>query len=63
MIRRAGREALVRHIEEREQPFLMDNIGDILPLHRRRVHARRVVSASVQKHNRPLRRVLAKEKE
>ena len=61
-ISRTGREALVRHVEEREELLLLDDIGDLLPLRRRRVHARRVVSASVQKHNGPLRRVLAKKK-
>ena len=61
-IRRTGREALVRHVEEREQLLLVDDIGDLLPLRGRRVHPRRVVSASMQKHNGPLRRVLATKK-
>mmetsp|Transcript_22395 Transcript_22395/g.76052 ORF Transcript_22395/g.76052 Transcript_22395/m.76052 type:complete len:411 (+) Transcript_22395:288-1520(+) len=47
----ARREALVRHVEEREQLLLLEHRAQRSPLLGRRVHAGGVVRARVQQHN------------
>ena len=46
-----GGEALVSHIEEGEEAFLLDNCGDLFPLLLSWVDAGRVVCARMEKDN------------